>query len=84
MDHPFFMHVFHTLTEYMHVKRVVHYSSVYGMLSERPEVQIPHQEDKSEKSLPHKISPSLCVMLDSSSNTLKRGIVNNCNAGKVD
>ena len=30
MDHPFFMHVFHTLIEYMHAKSLVHYSSVYG------------------------------------------------------
>ena len=29
-DHHFFMHVFHTLTEYMRVKMAVHYSNVYG------------------------------------------------------
>ena len=29
MDHLFFIHVFHKQTKYMHVKIVVHYSSVY-------------------------------------------------------
>ena len=30
MDQPFFMHIFHTYIEYMHTKRVLHFSSVQG------------------------------------------------------